>query len=220
MSTCRSRKAFGSYPELAGKLRRSSEHKNDSHWLPLKTTTCLLLRLKRELLGDQYNNSTSDEGGLDHGRNSGEGEVWPGSGCILKVWSKEFAHRLAMNCERKREMKDDIKTFAQATRSKVTRGQWEGSMDFGEKFRDSIWDMFKYEMPTVPLAFLNGSMAICLQCRRCGSRRSPGGGNSNPHLYSYLENPKDRGACWASVCGVTKSRTWLSNWACTHYTPK
>ena len=109
--------------------------------------------------------------------------------------------------ERKREMKDDIKTFAQATRSKVTRGQWEGSMDFGEKFRDSIWDMFKYEMPTVPLAFLNGSMAICLQCRRCGSRRSPGGGNSNPHLYSYLENPKDRGACWASVCGVTKSRT-------------
>ena len=25
-----------------------------------------------------------------------------------------------------------------------------------------------------------------------------------------LENPMDRGACWAAVCGVTKSQTQLS----------
>ena len=25
-----------------------------------------------------------------------------------------------------------------------------------------------------------------------------------------LENPMDRGACWATVCGVTKSQTQLS----------
>ena len=43
-----------------------------------------------------------------------------------------------------------------------------------------------------------------------GSGRSPGEGNGNPLQYSCLENPMDRGACWATVHGVTKSRTWLS----------
>ena len=37
-----------------------------------------------------------------------------------------------------------------------------------------------------------------------GSGRSPGGGNGNPHQYSYLENPMDRGAWWATVHGVPK----------------
>ena len=39
--------------------------------------------------------------------------------------------------------------------------------------------------------------------------RSPGGGHGNPLRYSCLENPMDRGAWWAAVHGVTKSRTWL-----------
>ena len=43
-----------------------------------------------------------------------------------------------------------------------------------------------------------------------GSGRSPGGGNSNPLQYSCLENPMDRGAWWATVRGVAKSRTRLS----------
>ena len=37
--------------------------------------------------------------------------------------------------------------------------------------------------------------------------RSPGGGHGNPLQYSCLENPMDRGAWWATVHGVTKSRT-------------
>ena len=41
--------------------------------------------------------------------------------------------------------------------------------------------------------------------------RSPGEGNGNPLQYSCLENPMDRGAWWAIVQGVAKSRTWLSN---------
>ena len=45
-----------------------------------------------------------------------------------------------------------------------------------------------------------------------GSGRSPGGGNGNPLLYSCLENPMDGGAWWATVDGVTKSRTRLSNY--------
>ena len=36
--------------------------------------------------------------------------------------------------------------------------------------------------------------------------RSPGGGNGNPLQYSHLENPMDRGAGWATVYRVAKSR--------------
>ena len=43
-----------------------------------------------------------------------------------------------------------------------------------------------------------------------GSRRSPGEGNGNPLQYSCLENRMDRGAWWATVHGVAKSRTRLS----------
>ena len=44
-----------------------------------------------------------------------------------------------------------------------------------------------------------------------GSGRSPGEGNGNPLQYSCLENPKDKGAWWATVHGVAKSRTRLSD---------
>ena len=37
-----------------------------------------------------------------------------------------------------------------------------------------------------------------------GSGRSPGGGNDNPFQYSCLENPTDKGAWWATVCGGHK----------------
>ena len=40
-----------------------------------------------------------------------------------------------------------------------------------------------------------------------GLGRSPGDGNGNPLQYSYLENPMDRGAWWATVQGVTKRWT-------------
>ena len=45
----------------------------------------------------------------------------------------------------------------------------------------------------------------------CGSGRSPGEGNGNPLQYSCLGNPMDRGAWWATVCGVSKSQTQLSD---------
>ena len=40
-----------------------------------------------------------------------------------------------------------------------------------------------------------------------GQGRSPGEGNGNPLQYSCLENPMDRGACWATVHGVEESDT-------------
>ena len=44
-----------------------------------------------------------------------------------------------------------------------------------------------------------------------GSGRSPGEGNGNQLQYSCLENSMDRGAWWATVHGVTKSQTRLSD---------
>ena len=44
-----------------------------------------------------------------------------------------------------------------------------------------------------------------------GSGRSPGEGNGNPLQYSYLRNPMDRGAWWATVYGVAKNQTRLSD---------
>ena len=44
-----------------------------------------------------------------------------------------------------------------------------------------------------------------------GSGRSPGEGNGNPLQYSCLENPMDRGAWLATVHGVAKSQTRLSD---------
>ena len=34
-----------------------------------------------------------------------------------------------------------------------------------------------------------------------------GEGNGNPLQCSCLENPRDRGAWWAAICGVAQSRT-------------
>ena len=48
------------------------------------------------------------------------------------------------------------------------------------------------------------------------SGRSAGEGNGNPLQYSCLENPMDKGAWWATIHGVTKSRTRLSDFFKTH----
>ena len=42
-----------------------------------------------------------------------------------------------------------------------------------------------------------------------GLGRSPGGGHGSLLQYSCLENPMDRGAWWATVHQVAKSRTLL-----------
>ena len=44
-----------------------------------------------------------------------------------------------------------------------------------------------------------------------GSGRSPGGGHGYQLQSSCLENSMDRGTWWATVHGVAKSQTQLSN---------
>ena len=50
-----------------------------------------------------------------------------------------------------------------------------------------------------------------------GSGRSPGGGNGNPLQDSCQENSMDRGAWQATVHGVAKSRTQLSDYIFTFH---
>ena len=51
-------------------------------------------------------------------------------------------------------------------------------------------------------------MHLCISSRE---------GNGNPLQYSFLENPMDRGAWWAAVHGVAKSRTQLSDFTFTFH---
>ena len=43
-----------------------------------------------------------------------------------------------------------------------------------------------------------------------GSGKSSGEKNGQPFQYSCLENSMNRGAWWATVRGVAKSRAWLA----------
>ena len=48
-------------------------------------------------------------------------------------------------------------------------------------------------------------------CKLDRGYRRNGEGNGTPLQYSCLENPMGRGAWWAAVHGVLRSRTWLSD---------
>jgi len=41
--------------------------------------------------------------------------------------------------------------------------------------------------------------------------QSPQQGKGNSLQYACLENPMDRGAWWAAICGAAKNRTRLSD---------
>ena len=75
----------------------------------------------------------------------------------------------------------------------------------------------KWYLPYVGQGFPGGSVGKESACNMGdlgsipGSGRSPGEGNSYLLQYSGLENSMDRGAWQATVHGVKKSQTWLSD---------
>ena len=83
-------------------------------------------------------------------------------------------------------------------------------------FKLNIWILFIYLVISV-LGFPCGSVVKNLSANVGdmglipGSGRSPGGGNGNPLQYSCLGNPMDRGAWQATVHGIAKSWTQLSD---------
>ena len=73
-----------------------------------------------------------------------------------------------------------------------------------------LWAKYWVFFPPALLRY-NWYIRICLKCRRPGLGTSPGEGNGNPLQYSCLKNSMGRGTWRATVYGVAKSWTWLSN---------
>ena len=63
----------------------------------------------------------------------------------------------------------------------------------------------------LPNSAFSWGMKPDVQVQFLGPKDSPGVGNGNTLQYSCLGNPMDRGACRATVHGVVKSGTWLSD---------
>ena len=58
-----------------------------------------------------------------------------------------------------------------------------------------------------PGGLLHGVAQSQTQLNQLSMHARIGEGNGNPLQYSCLENPRDRGAWWAAVCGVIQSQT-------------
>ena len=95
----------------------------------------------------------------------------------------------------------------------------------GSEFFDLLndWNVLILSIYLTYLGFPGGSEVKASACNVGdlgsipGSGRSPGEGNGNPLQYSCLENPMDGGAWRATVHGVAKSRTWLSDFTFTFH---
>ena len=90
---------------------------------------------------------------------------------------------------------------------------WRGGL---EKIKEVLFPL-QFTVPNPVLGFPGGSDGKESASNMgdlgsiLGSGRSPGEGNGNPLQCSYLQNPVARGALWATVHGITKSWTWLSD---------
>ena len=65
--------------------------------------------------------------------------------------------------------------------------------------------------------FNNQNMSYNIISNKTQINHRCGEGNGNPLQYSCLENPMGGGACWATVHGVTKSRTLLRDFTFTFH---
>ena len=100
-----------------------------------------------------------------------------------------------------------------ATHSSILAGKPGGYSLWGLRELDKMTE----QLNTFTLGFPGGSDSKVSACNAGdlssipGSGRSPGEGNGNLLQYYCLENPMDRGAWQASVHGVAKSWTRLSD---------
>ena len=91
--------------------------------------------------------------------------------------------------------------------------------------RQESWFQEHFEKLATICGFPGGSEVKASACNMGdlgsipGPGRSPGEGNGNPFQYSCLENPMDGGGWWATLHGVAKSRTQLSDFTLFLSTP-
>ena len=90
----------------------------------------------------------------------------------------------------------------------------KSNLKYAEKmFLEVSFLLLSLSLPDFPSG-LEGKASACNEGDRGsipGSGRSPGEGNGNPVQYYCLENPMDRGVWQATVYGVAKSQTRLSD---------
>ena len=87
----------------------------------------------------------------------------------------------------------------------------------GFSFFFNIWKCFPIPSSELTMSGSDGKVSTCNAGDRSsmpGSGRSPGGGHGNLLQCSGLKNPVDRGAWRATVHGLAKSQTRLSNQHC------
>ena len=93
----------------------------------------------------------------------------------------------------------------------------DSNTDQTEKFASALFWMFNCSPIIYVLGFPGGSVVKQLPANVGdaglipGLGRSTGEGNGNPFKYSCLGTPMDRGAWWATIHGLQKSQTRLSN---------
>ena len=81
----------------------------------------------------------------------------------------------------------------------------ESKQEASDRLRDSQVTQWKRTCLPIQETRVAGSIP--------GPGRFPEGGSGNPLQYSCLGNPMDRGAWWATVQGVARSRTRLNTQA-------
>ena len=100
----------------------------------------------------------------------------------------------------------------------MDRGAWQATVHGVAKSQTGLSD-FHY---TYIWGFPGGSVVKNLPANAedvgfiPGLGRSPGRGNGNPLQSSCLENPEDTGIWWATVHGLQRDGTRLTEHACTH----
>ena len=86
-----------------------------------------------------------------------------------------------------------------------------------------VWGRRQWQPTPVPLPGKSHRQRSLVGCSPWGLQESDttewlhfhfslsciGEGNGNPLQYSFLKDPRDGGAWWAAISGVSQSRTWL-----------
>ena len=91
---------------------------------------------------------------------------------------------------------------------------WTSGSQFSVTFPlENTWQhlMVIFGLPLVVQLLKESTCNAGGPCSTPGSGRFPGEGNGNPLQYSCLENPMDREAWHATLHGIEKGRTRLSD---------
>ena len=132
------------------------------------------------------------------------------------IWAWHFFIVLsALQCSKKYSLNFIFRVFSCFYRKRERKTSWTSRAFGTEANRPSRLDLIFSFIFLLPWPVRVPSVAPTvtnLPAVRENQGSIPGEGNGYPLQYSCLENPMDKGAWWATVHGVSTSRTQLSDW--------